>query len=132
MERSAADELLKDLELVPVLEGPVIQAKELERQLLAADIPVLLAKPPAKPCCAGGCGCGSKLQLLLREEDVPKVGQLMQAEWLEALRREGTMTEASLVPLKVAAEGEEPPCPACGFAAPLKDGACADCGLQLE
>ena len=30
------------------------------------------------------------------------------------------------------AEGEDPPCPACGTAAPLKDGACSDCGLQLE
>lgn len=26
---------------------------------------------------------------------------------------------------------EEPPCPACGTAAPLVDGACSDCGLQL-
>jgi hypothetical protein len=132
MERTHADELLKDHELVPLLEGSVLQAKELERQLLSQDIPVLLAKPPAKACCAGGCGCGSKLQLLVREEDVPKVGQLMQAEWLEALKREGTVTEASLVALKTPAEGEEPPCPACGFAGALKDGACADCGLQLE
>ena len=27
---------------------------------------------------------------------------------------------------------DEPPCPACGTAAPLVDGACSDCGLQLE
>lgn len=26
---------------------------------------------------------------------------------------------------------DEPPCPACGTAAPLVDGACSDCGLQL-
>lgn len=25
----------------------------------------------------------------------------------------------------------EPPCPCCGTAAPLVDGACSDCGLQL-
>ncbi len=30
-----------------------------------------------------------------------------------------------------APEGEEPPCPCCGTAAPLIDGACSDCGLQL-
>jgi len=132
MERRAADELLKDVELVPLLEGTVLQAKEFERQLLSRDIPVMLAQPPAKACCGGSCGCGLKLQVLVREEDVPKVGQLMQAEWLEAVRREGTLPEASLVPLKMPAEGEEPPCPACGFAGPLKEGACADCGLQLE
>jgi predicted amidophosphoribosyltransferase len=27
---------------------------------------------------------------------------------------------------------DDPPCPACGTAAPLVDGACSDCGLQLE
>ena len=31
-----------------------------------------------------------------------------------------------------AAEGEEPPCPACGTAAPLVEGACSECGLHLE
>lgn len=30
------------------------------------------------------------------------------------------------------ADSDEPPCPACGTAAPLVDGACSDCGLQLE
>lgn len=27
---------------------------------------------------------------------------------------------------------DDPPCPACGTAAPLVNGACSDCGLQLE
>ncbi len=31
-----------------------------------------------------------------------------------------------------AATGEHLPCPACGTAAPLVDGACSDCGLQLD
>lgn len=30
-----------------------------------------------------------------------------------------------------APEGEELACPACGTVAPLVDGACSDCGLQL-
>jgi hypothetical protein len=34
--------------------------------------------------------------------------------------------------LGVPTEEGEPPCPACGTAAPLLAGACADCGLQLE
>ncbi|MCX5742256.1 MAG: hypothetical protein NT062_07150 [Proteobacteria bacterium] len=42
------------------------------------------------------------------------------------LAREG------IAPVEVAhVEGDEPPCPACGTAAPLVDGACSDCGLQL-
>lgn len=120
-------------ELVPYFEGPLQQMRELERQLLEQDIDVELAKPPPKQCCAGGCGCGSKLQLLVHEADVPKVAQFMQAEWLAALEREGTLQQGSLVPLQTpVAEGAEPPCPACGFVGPLQAGACGDCGLQLE
>jgi hypothetical protein len=108
----------------------VAQAKELERQLLAADIPVVLAKPPPKACCGGGCGCGAKLQVLVREEDGPRVAQVLQTEWVEAVRREGTVTEP-LVPLRTPQENELV-CPACQFVGVLVDGACQDCGLVLE
>jgi predicted amidophosphoribosyltransferase len=32
----------------------------------------------------------------------------------------------------IATDAEHLPCPACGTAAPLIEGACSDCGLQLE
>ncbi len=116
--------------LVPYFEGPLQQMRELERQLSSQDIEVELVKPPPKACCAGGCGCGAKLQLLVHEEDVPRVAKLMQAEWLAAVEREGMGGLVSLgTPV---AEGAEPPCPACGFGGPLQSGACGDCGLQLE
>jgi hypothetical protein len=118
-------------EFVPFFEGPLQQMRELERQLHAQDIDAELAKPPAKACCGGSCGCSSKLQLLVRKEDVPRVAQLMQAEWVAAVEREGGLEH--LVQLNTpVAEGAEPPCPACGFVGPLKEGACGDCGLQLE
>jgi hypothetical protein len=129
MDRTAADSMLADTDLIPVLEAQVSGAKELERQLLANDIPVLLAKPPPKACCGGSCGCGSKLQLLVREADVPKVGQFMQSEWVRALEREGM--GGGLVQLGVEVEGPLA-CPACGFTGAMVDGACGDCGLQLE
>jgi hypothetical protein len=132
IERTAADALLEDLELVPLLEGNALQARELERQLLASEIPVRLAAPPAKACCGGGCACSTKLQILVRSEDVAKVGELMHAEWLEAVRREGTLEQVALAPIAPLEEGADPPCPACGFVGPLQEGACADCGLQLE
>lgn len=52
----------------------------------------------------------------------------MRGQWREALEREG------LAPVAITPTGdsEELPCPACGTAAPLVDGACSDCGLQLE
>lgn len=130
MDRPTADAALEGLELVPFAESALSQAKELERTLLANDIPVLLAAPPKKACCGGGCGCASKVQVLVREDDAPKVAQLMQAAWLDAVRREGTV-EPTLVPLKTPGEGELA-CPACSFVGPLREGACQDCGLVLE
>ncbi len=128
MDRSSADAALVDLELVPFLESAVAQARELEQRFLANDIPVSLTKPPPKACCAKGCGCGQKLQLVGRQEDLPRVAALMQSEWLEAVAREGTVGEAGLVSLGVPTEA----CPACGFGGALVEGACGDCGLQLE
>jgi hypothetical protein len=54
----------------------------------------------------------------------------MRSGWQEALQREG------LAPVMLVAEadledGEHPPCPACGTAAALVEGACSDCGLFL-
>jgi predicted nucleic acid-binding Zn ribbon protein len=46
------------------------------------------------------------------------------------LAREGVDPVAVAMP--EVADGEHLPCPACGTAAPLVEGACSDCGLQLE
>jgi hypothetical protein len=53
----------------------------------------------------------------------------MRDDWRDGLAREG------LAPVEGAAasdDAEHPPCPACGTAAALVEGACSDCGLQLE
>lgn len=133
MDRSKAALALADAEVIPYREGPLAALKEFERECLSHDIPVLLAKPPPKECCqSGGCQCGGRMQLCAREEDIPRIEEIFRAEWLAQASQ--TLGEG-LVQLKApeeVAEGEEPPCPACGTAAPLKDGACSDCGLQLE
>lgn len=58
----------------------------------------------------------------------------MQNDWLAMVAKEGTLGQA--VVMRPGEAGEEPegelPCPACGTAAPLVDGACSDCGLVLE
>lgn len=66
----------------------------------------------------------------MREEDLPKFAALLRREWAEVLDREGVQPAARMG-VEVA-EDEEPPCPACGTAAPLALGACSECGLQLE
>jgi hypothetical protein len=66
----------------------------------------------------------------VREADVGRATEVIRRGWREALEREGVSAAAAIG--VEAPEGEEPPCPACGTAAPLVEGACSECGLQLE
>jgi predicted RNA-binding Zn-ribbon protein involved in translation (DUF1610 family) len=52
----------------------------------------------------------------------------LRADWWSTLARDGLAPVA----VTVAEDAEHLPCPACGTAAPLVDGACSDCGIQLE
>jgi hypothetical protein len=122
-----AEEALESGELVACLQAPLSDIKEIREACLAAEIPVLLDRDA---CCGqGGCGCAPKLKLLSRPEDAPRIAQLLHERWRAMALQEGTVDDDHP---SVAVAGEEPPCPACGTAAPLTGGACVDCGLQLE
>jgi hypothetical protein len=125
MKKQDALRVLSEAELVTPLEGGLREVKELVEICLAAEIPALPG--PTKAC--GSNGCAPKVPLLVRKEDAPKVAELLRNRWVEMLRREGTMADGE--PNAESEEGE-PPCPACGTAALLVDGACSDCGLKLE
>lgn len=58
------------------------------------------------------------------------VGELLDREWHAAVGREGLAQ--SPINFVAHTDGDELPCPACGTAAPLIEGACSDCGLQLD
>ncbi len=97
-----------------------------------------VSPPTSRRCCraevaaaAVVCGCAPKLALYARAEDVPRVAGLMQRRWQELALREGTVGEDSVF-VRGASGAGEVACPACGTAAPLANGACTDCGLQLE
>ena len=126
MNAAEAEQLLSSAELTPCAEGPLPGGRQLVEACLQADIPAAL-EPVDKCEHKGGCG-GTNVRVVVRTEDVARVAQLMRAEWLEAVRQEGVDFTAPQGP----AENGELPCPACGTAAPLVDGACSDCGLQLE
>jgi len=61
---------------------------------------------------------------------VARVTAVVEREWADLVDRDGLRAAAAIG--VEAGEGEEPPCPACGTAAPLEAGACGECGLQLE
>jgi hypothetical protein len=128
MDTQDAHETLAGQELIPCLQATLSEAKELRDACLAAEIPVVLDRGA---CCGkGGCGCAPKMQLLARAGDLPRINHLVHERWRELALREGTVGADH--PAVAASETEDPPCPACGTAAPLVQGACIDCGLQLE
>jgi hypothetical protein len=116
---------LEDVEVVPCLQAPLGDAKELLAACLEAEIPAVLDRAPR--CHDGQCGCAPKLELLARPEDVPRVAALLERRWHGMLEREGTLADLPVAGAAV----EELPCPACGTAAPLEEGACTGCGLDL-
>jgi hypothetical protein len=119
-----------EAELIACLTAPLADAKELLAACESADIPAALARDI---CCGkSGCACAPKMQLLVASEDVPRVAQLLNERWQGLLEREGVDLVTKTGASAELAEGENPPCPACGTAAPLVEGACSDCGLQLE
>jgi hypothetical protein len=67
---------------------------------------------------------------MVRAGDLPRASEVFRARWnqmVESLGIEGGAPPSVVIP-----EEGELPCPACGTAAPLVEGACSDCGLQLE
>jgi hypothetical protein len=126
-----AETLLADAELVVCLQAPISDAKELRDACLDAEIPVVLDRGGC--CGAGRCGCAPKLDLLARAPDAPRIAHLLQERWRALALREGTADDDHPALAAAAAPDDtaEPPCPACGTAAPLVENACSDCGLQL-
>lgn len=128
MTEQEATQVLSDAELVPCAEMPLMDARRLVEACLGADVPALVHREACTKM-----GCSPKFQVLVRPEDGPRVAALLQQRWLDTIEREGLMPAGAPVQaLSVPTEEGEPPCPACGTAAPLLAGACADCGLQLE
>lgn len=122
-----AVETLRGTELVAVAQGNLVDIKALQGKCLDADIPALAARED-KNCRTKSCG--TSLRLMIREEDASRVATLLQRDWAALVEREGTvMPEVQAT--SAVADGDELPCPACGTAAPLVEGACSDCGLQL-
>jgi hypothetical protein len=134
-----AMQALADAEVVPCAFAGVTEAKEILEACLEADIPAVLEREEA--CGKPGGGCAPRLVVCAKPEDVPRVLAMMHERWQALIEREGTLVDyardpdgasrAIADPAAGEAEAEEPPCPACGTAAPLVDGACTGCGLQL-
>jgi hypothetical protein len=126
MARVTKDEALKELqdaEVVPCVSGGIADVKEILSACLEIGIPAILDRQDA---CGGSCV--PRVELCVRPDDLPKVMAMMHERWQNLLDQEGTLPDYATSP----SESEDPPCPACGAVAALVDGACKECGLQLE
>jgi len=118
-----AFDALHGQELIPLLEGNVDYVSELVERCIENDVPAMLGSSDKSHTYG---------QLLIREEDGERVMGLLQNTWAEMVAAEGTIEDVSVKQSGEVGEGEELPCPACGTAAPLVQGACSDCGIVLE
>ncbi len=122
------DEALKELqdaEVVPCITAGIADIKEILDACLAVGIPAILDRQES---CGSHGSCTPRIDLCVRPDDLSKVMAMMHERWQNLLDQEGTLSDYA----NAAGESEDPPCPACGTAAPLVDGACKECGLQLE
>ena len=126
MTKDEALKVLEDAEVVPCVSAGIADAKEVLGACLDADIPAVLDRQDS--CGSHGGSCSTRIDVCVRPDDLPKVMAMMHARWQNLLDQEGTMSDR----VDGATDDGEPPCPACGVAAPLVDGACKECGLQLE
>ena len=126
MTKDEALKVLEDAEVVPCVSAGIADAKEVFEACLTADIPAVLDRQDS--CGSHGGSCSTRIDVCVLPDDLPKVMAMMHARWQSLLDQEGTLPSRTAA----AEECEDPPCPACGTAAPLQDGACTGCGLQLE
>lgn len=128
MKPDEAEALLSSEEVVTALKGALRDVREVRDACLAQGIPTMLAAEACdKP------GCTPTVDLLVREVDLDRVSAVLQERWHGLLASIDVTPQARPPAPTGEAEGEgEPPCPACGTAAPLVEGACSDCGLVLE
>ena len=123
-----AERMLVGIDLVPALAGSLADMKVMRDLCLAAGIPVMVG-------CPGGKSCGPNTHILAEETNAPRVAAVYRNKWHSELERQGLSPIAIEAAMNAAASADDDadlPCPACGTAAPLIEGACSDCGLVLE
>jgi hypothetical protein len=130
MTENEAIEQLEGADVVTYARVTMRYGKEVVAACLGAGLPAALTRDAA--CGVGGCS--PKVAVVVRRDDVSRIATLLHTQWAAMARGEGELDPDLRVNTHAAGpmEGDEPPCPACGTAAPLVEGACSDCGLVLE
>lgn len=122
-------EMLAGKELARIPQPNLDACRDLERQLIAAEIPCYVNAEEADADVAFGSAASIMYTLVIARDDIPQVKDALKGRFEKMLENQGLgsfNTEA------VDLESETVTCPACGHEGALDDeGSCADCGLFL-
>jgi hypothetical protein len=124
------EELLREV-TVPLVEGGLVQCREMEKVLKNAQISSAVF--PVNLGCDDhgsnkGGGCAVKYMVLIRESDIGACKLALEGQFLAQVAKEG---QGHFVPGTIDLNDQEISCPACGEHGALNQGECASCGLFL-
>jgi hypothetical protein len=124
-------------DLVGIVRGSVEGCQETQAILLEQRIPAAIHESEDIVAEAGHFRI---LQVVVRKEDAERAQEALNQDWVDDAQREGLLRDVEFTDPDAsdaeedegeADEDEQPACPACGCAKPLKKGKCRDCGLHL-
>jgi len=116
--------ITNDDELVNIRKGSLHDMKQLQKLLVAENIPSLLAGEGSS--CGKGC-CGGDLYLQIKRADGEETMRVLAQDFEEKTAL--SSHDLSNVHAVIDTRAEQSVCPACGFSFSPSTSTCPDCGL---
>ena len=126
-QKASAKELLKDVAKTTIVEAGLDACREIERELLSADIQAFVSSEDLEEGALGSAGI-TRFSVVIGSDDLAKASDVLKGRFEALVAAEGI---GSLSMEAIDLESESIVCPACGHEGALEEGVCADCGLFL-
>ena len=126
-QKASAKDLLKDVSQTSIVEAGLEACREIERELLGADIPAFVSSSDVEEGALGSAGI-TRFSVIVGTDDLGRASDTLKGRFEALVASEGI---GSLNVDAINLENETVMCPACGHEGALQAGLCADCGLFL-
>ncbi len=126
-QKASAKELLKDVAKTTIVEAGLDACREIERELLSADVQAFVSSEEMDEGALGSAGI-TRFSVVIGSDDLAKASDVLKGRFEALVAAEGI---GSLSMEAIDLESETVVCPACGHEGALEEGLCADCGLFL-
>ena len=128
VQHGSPKERLKEVQQAFIPQAGLTACRELETALLAADIDCYTHVEEADADVALGSAAAMQYAVVIAQADIEHVKDAMKERFQAMIESEG-FGQLQTDPIDL--EADEVACPACGHAAALEAGECAECGLFL-